>query len=434
MRIGRRLGRGARRIAANHANGIATPPSSPLTRRCVVHSAFAALSSRFMVPCIWCKRVVRIVCFLVSSSFSTIFQFELRLLVLPACVPQLMSSRLRMVTLIVFEIFVLIALSGHYVLPTIAVRPGPGGRDSHSVVQPGLGSETGRALAAEAVTAQSQPFSASTSSSAMPSLFSLADQQDLPRSMTKCPPEIRVNEWNGRIGNHYFQVSQAVVAALLCHITHVKFPPHIYMQVGGRNYQQQDGLLDMPEDLTLPAGLRRHEDLNIPISCPMYNNHTWYQHHCRMVPAWHHRQVMKAFLRPYLGKTLANLVQAPRDVGTDRVLTIHLRADDVHRWNKGEYEWGQPPCSMYQKIIAEFGYRSMQIVAKTNPVTRRSDAACDGWLVDYGRAHGIGITRPSDMTLAGEAWRNKVWQVFETAKDGRPVAFVFVCPLGRKKL
>ncbi|CAE7517060.1 deoC [Symbiodinium natans] len=233
----------------------------------------------------------------------------------------------------------------------------------------------------------------------MPSLFSLADQQDLPRSMTKCPPEIRVNEWNGRIGNHYFQVSQAVVAALLCHITHVKFPPHIYMQVGGRNYQQQDGLLDMPEDLTLPAGLRRHEDLNIPISCPMYNNHTWYQHHCRMVPAWHHRQVMKAFLRPYLGKTLANLVQAPRDVGTDRVLTIHLRADDVHRWNKGEYEWGQPPCSMYQKIIAEFGYRSMQIVAKTNPVTRRSDAACDGWLVDYGRDLSAMI-RAQNLVLA----------------------------------
>ena len=233
----------------------------------------------------------------------------------------------------------------------------------------------------------------------MPSLFYLADQENLQRSKAKCPQEVRVSEWNGRIGNHYFQVSQAIVAALFCHTTHVRFPPHI-----NTRYQQQDGLLDMPEELTLP-GVDLHEDLKVPSSCPPQPTHKWYHQHCRMVPAWHHRQVMQTFLQPYLGKTLVGLVHASRDIGADRILTIHLRADDIRQYNK--YEWGQPPCSMYQKIISDYGYKTLLIVAKSNPVTKRSDAACDSWLVDYGRLHGINITRPNDMTLAGEPWRNK---------------------------
>eukprot|EP00439_Symbiodinium_sp_Y106_P024534 s3106_g3.t1 len=211
----------------------------------------------------------------------------------------------------------------------------------------------------------------------MPSVFFLADQQSLLRSNTKCPPEVRVSEWNGRIGNHFFQVSQAIVAALFCHITRVKFPPHI-----STRYQQQDGLLDMPEELTLP-GVDRHEELKVPSSCPKQLTHKWYHQHCQMVPAWHHQQVMHKFLWPYLGQTLTDLVHSPQESAADGVLTIHLRADDIRQY--GRYEWAQPPCSMYQKIISDYGYKTLMIVSKSNPVTRRSDAACDSWLVDYGR-------------------------------------------------
>ncbi|CAE7308695.1 deoC [Symbiodinium microadriaticum] len=218
----------------------------------------------------------------------------------------------------------------------------------------------------------------------MPELFVLADQQSLPRRKTKCPPEVRVSEWNGRIGNHYFQVSQAIVAALFCHITRVRFPPHI-----PRNYQEQDGLLDMPQELTLP-GVDGHEELTIPNSCPTQMSHKWYHQHCQMVPAWHHRQVMQKFLRPYLGQTLADLANVAQESASDDVLTIHLRADDIGRYPR--YEWGQPPCSMYQKIVSDHGYQTLMIVAKGK------HAACDSWLVDYGRVHGINVSRPRDST------------------------------------
>lgn len=238
------------------------------------------------------------------------------------------------------------------------------------------------------------PVSKPALSKDMPSVFFLADQQSLLRSNTKCPPEVRVSEWNGRIGNHFFQVSQAIVAALFCHITRVKFPPHI-----STRYQQQDGLLDMPEELTLP-GVDRHEELKVPNSCPKQLTHKWYHQHCQMVPAWHHQQVMHKFLWPYLGQNLTDLVHSPQESAADGVLTIHLRADDIRQY--GRYEWAQPPCSMYQKIISDYGYKTLMVVAKSNPVTRRSDAACDSWLVDYGRLHGIKILRPKDISLAGD--------------------------------
>ena len=184
--------------------------------------------------------------------------------------------------------------------------------------------------------------------------------------------------------------------SLASHITRVKFPPHI-----STRYQQQDGLLDMPEELTLP-GVDRHEELKVPSSCPKQLTHKWYHQHCQMVPAWHHQQVMHKFLWPYLGQTLTDLVHSPQESAADGVLTIHLRADDIRQY--GRYEWAQPPCSMYQKIISDYGYKTLMIVSKSNPVTRRSDAACDSWLVDYGRVHGINILRPRNLSLAGETW------------------------------
>ena len=36
------------------------------------------------------------------------------------------------------------------------------------------------------------------------------------------------------------------------------------------------------------------------------------------------------------------------------------------------YEWGQPPCSMYQKIIAEHNYTSVMVVEKgRNPAGKQ---------------------------------------------------------------
>ena len=113
-------------------------------------------------------------------------------------------------------------------------------------------------------------------------------QLALERGSVRCPSELRVTEWNGRIGNNYFQVSHALVAAFFCHTPTVRFPKHLE-----EGYQEQKGLLNMPETLLLRT--TEHGRLTTPSSCPSDFSHKWYFDHCRRVPAWHHRRVMQSF-------------------------------------------------------------------------------------------------------------------------------------------
>lgn len=76
-----------------------------------------------------------------------------------------------------------------------------------------------------------------------------------------------------------------------------------------------------------------------------------------------------------LGAQLTRL----EDPDAEKTLTIHIRADDIQKYPEGlpsvccgpvldfpfpwyrepgackDYSWGQPPCSMYEKIIRESG-------------------------------------------------------------------------------
>eukprot|EP00435_Cladocopium_sp_Y103_P021648 s2260_g5.t1 len=203
------------------------------------------------------------------------------------------------------------------------------------------------------------------SDSELPSLPSLSTLvgSDLPRSRNPCPKELELEEWNGRIGNHYFQISQVIVFALLCGVSSVTFPDPI---LNPKGYQSQVGMLLMPKRLFLegigvPGSLST--PLYIPESCPHDIKDTnWYHQHCTNIPAFRHRQVMQHFLRPNLGQSLLEFerqLSAPGD-SDDSMLTVHLRGDDIGR--VPHYEMSQPPCSLYRRIIFEHHYKSVTLV------------------------------------------------------------------------
>ncbi|CAE8703965.1 unnamed protein product [Polarella glacialis] len=174
------------------------------------------------------------------------------------------------------------------------------------------------------------------------------------RRKNACPLFIRVNEWNGRLGNHYHQMGQAIVAAELCGIKSVRFPAHISKNA----YQRQDGLLDAPSEILLP-GPDLHAGLTIPSQCPEGMQHNWYHNPCVNITAREYKRVMMEYVRPVLGADLSACMSNSTPIEED-LLTIHLRNDDIMQYVY--MFWGQPPCSMYEKIILEEKFKKILVV------------------------------------------------------------------------
>jgi len=108
---------------------------------------------------------------------------------------------------------------------------------------------------------------------------------------------------------------------------------------------------------------------------------------------------MQSFVVPYIGQRLTELVhaQSNRQAEVADRLTIHLRADDIK--DHAKFEWGQPPCSMYQRIILDHGFRNVLVVAKRKSERQRTTAACDSWLVEFGRKHQLNLSRSTGESL-----------------------------------
>eukprot|EP00930_Biecheleria_cincta_P006343 TRINITY_DN10733_c0_g1_i1.p1 TRINITY_DN10733_c0_g1~~TRINITY_DN10733_c0_g1_i1.p1 ORF type:complete len:519 (-),score=20.79 TRINITY_DN10733_c0_g1_i1:260-1816(-) len=203
-------------------------------------------------------------------------------------------------------------------------------------------------------------------------------RETLPSSKFSCPPLVRVDGWNGRIGNHFHSVAQSIVAAQLCGITTVHYPPHVI----GKVYQQQDGLLEMPRKISLP-GEESYAGRMIPSCCPKQFKQTFYHMPCTRIPAWYYREAYMSNAYKYIGGDVQRVITLPRtDFEDDHLLTIHMRGDDITHYPR--YMWGQPPCSMYAKIIEDFNYKNVWLV-------RRGNSPCIKWLSSYAVKHGISV-------------------------------------------
>jgi len=201
------------------------------------------------------------------------------------------------------------------------------------------------------------------------------------RQKQPCPLFVEINEWNGRLGNQLHQMGQALIAAELCGIRSVRFPPHIK----GRHYHGQDGLLDAPREVMLP-GLDRHSELQIPEQCPIEFIHNWYHKPCYKIPAREYRRVMLKHVEPALGNDIAECLRANRSAIEDDLLTVHLRNDDI-----GQYVymfWGQPPCSMYEKIISEEKFKKVIVVGA-------GQGPCQTWFREFAKKQRITLREQS---------------------------------------
>lgn len=205
----------------------------------------------------------------------------------------------------------------------------------------------------------------------------------VPREKTlKCPLEATVNQWNGRLGNHIHQILNMVLFAHLCSIAEVHFPKH---QDNTHAYSHQIGLLDMPTTLSFPP---REQILNHPLKCPRHSRHThpWFGNYCfTNTPMWVYHQLALHFVRPYLGDYIRECLTIPEDADAEQTLTVHMRADDVAKYP--EYSWGQPPCSMYEKIIKENKFSRIIFVKK-------GDAPCAKRLLAVAEEAQISVTYP----------------------------------------
>eukprot|EP00435_Cladocopium_sp_Y103_P067945 s631_g30.t1 len=198
----------------------------------------------------------------------------------------------------------------------------------------------------------------------------------------KCPLEATVSQWNGRLGNHIHQILNMVLFAHLCSTAEVHFPKH---QDNKHAYSHQIGLLDMPTSLNFPP---REQILNHPLKCPRHGRHThpWFGNYCQTnTPMWVYHQLALDFVRPYLGEYIRECLTTPEDDDAEQTLTVHMRADDVAKYP--EYSWGQPPCSMYEKIIKENKFSRILFVKK-------GDAPCAQRLLAAAEEAGISVTYP----------------------------------------
>ncbi|CAK9008592.1 unnamed protein product [Durusdinium trenchii] len=187
-----------------------------------------------------------------------------------------------------------------------------------------------------------------------------------------CPASAEVSTWNGRLGNHIHQILNLLLFAHLCHVSDVRFPKH---QDNMHAYSHQIGLLDMPTKLKFP-----HQDPKLKhlLKCPRHANHRhpWFGNYCATnTPMWVYHQLALEFVRPRLGELIQKCLQRPEDSDADRTLTVHMRADDIQKYP--DYSWGQPPCSMYEKIIEENKNNFTKIL-----LIQKGNAPCSQRLLD----------------------------------------------------
>lgn len=203
--------------------------------------------------------------------------------------------------------------------------------------------------------------------------------------------------WNGCLGNNICQMGHAITFAVLAGYNRVQLPSYneraeMVRKIGAK---PSPGLFDLPPELSLTEPqLPRHRDL--PARCVEASAYRqpdgryvggWWDVACRGVSAEEYRDVLHKYLRALFTSELsACLVAAPPQ--GEGLLTVHLRGADLWPHSRGDnalfrdrhsitersswdeeanhWDWAEPPCSLYEKIIVEGGFRSVLVVTTTD--------------------------------------------------------------------
>ncbi|CAE8674959.1 unnamed protein product [Polarella glacialis] len=200
---------------------------------------------------------------------------------------------------------------------------------------------------------------------------------------------VTIGDWQGGAGNNLYKLATAWVYA-----EHVG-ACELHLPEGGA---VQD-LFSLPETFVVARPHGRDAKRSAHISCPkdLTVEHTWFDRGCLNATTWNYREVLLEYILPFLKSDLAQCLQDRQAVPEvqDHELTIHMRSGSIftataesaresnHEPHYGPL-FGQPPCAMYDRIIAA-GPREGRPFERIAVITEdRSNPCVDYLVANYG--------------------------------------------------
>jgi len=171
----------------------------------------------------------------------------------------------------------------------------------------------------------------------------------------------------------------------------------------------EDGFLDFmfPGDTAICIG-RDAGVGHVSVSCPTnLTKIKWYKSHCARVPPDKHRELFRQYMQPYLSPELAYCLSSPRALDEERLLTVHVRSDDIFGVHENTTDFGerqhshhalegrvmaQPPCALYETVIKQNRYNRVLMISSVD----KANPCLGEWLDDY---------RLRAINVAGEPMR-----------------------------
>lgn len=154
---------------------------------------------------------------------------------------------------------------------------------------------------------------------------------------------VRIDEWNGRLGNNLHQLFHAISYAESESITRVKIP------VEGPVH----ALFDLPAELeiqprTLPKRACSFEQDYFYQSCTLGYEKKDYAH------------ALLTYVKPHLKQEVKQVCQSKDKANQD--LVIHLRGGDVS--TKAHPQGRMPPCSFYPHLVSTHNFTTVKLVVE----------------------------------------------------------------------
>jgi len=217
---------------------------------------------------------------------------------------------------------------------------------------------------------------------------------------------------SGRLGNNLHELLHGLYFAKQIHATHIEL---------GQELGQMPEIMAFPESRAFD--IPETDEMRwapIPEECsvlPEDVSNRWssgfWTEHCE-ASADAYRGIGLQMVRPLFRPALAACAEGSTDgENPDETLTVHLRGDDM--WGVDELKggvteldmasipnhwlWNHPPCSMYKKIITDWGFKHVVLV--TSPDQRHP---CIKWPWFQDRANEGAFTfRVQSSTLLNDA-------------------------------
>jgi len=201
-------------------------------------------------------------------------------------------------------------------------------------------------------------------------------------------PCVEISAGNGRLGNNMHEVFHGLYFAKQAGITMVK------VSCGSRQLQQ---ILDLPNLLHLPQHLKKEGPISEEcwgLAHVIQDKHQpgrfvsgFWEARCDPVYARQYHDLAKELIWPMFKAALVACIKNndTNPEPQEQTLTVHLRSDDMWVDDHGgkipsdavpnHWLWQNPPCSLYEKVIAEEGFRHVLVVTSSDRLN-----PCVSWL------------------------------------------------------